>query len=241
MSIQKDLIIDVGMHHGNDTHFYLKKGFRVAAIEANPELVSKARIRFKEELSDGRLKIFELGIYEEEGIFDFYINETKDDWSSLIKGVGTRQDTKFHVVKVKCTTFDKILSEVGIPYYLKIDIEKADIYALQALKDFESKPKYISIEAHSLDYLCLLKSFGYSKFKVINQAKNHNVKCPNPPLEGVFVDQKFTGLSSGPFGEESPGPWMTMEEAAYEWLHRAMGHIDRSSVGAGWYDFHAKV
>lgn len=31
-----DLIIDVGMHYGNNTAFYLKKGFRVAAIEANP-------------------------------------------------------------------------------------------------------------------------------------------------------------------------------------------------------------
>ena len=241
MSIQEDLIIDVGMHYGNDTDFYLKKGFRVAAIEANPELVSKARIKFKEALAEGRLKIFEVGIYKEEGIFDFYINISKDDWSSLIEEVGTRQNTEYHVIKVKCTTFDKILSEVGIPYYLKIDIENADIYALEALRDFEFKPKYVSIEAHSLDYLCLLRSFGYTKFKVVNQARNIDVKCPNPPLEGVFVDQKFNGLSSGPFGEESPGPWLTLEEAAYEWLHLHMGHSERSSLGEGWYDFHAKI
>ena len=36
----KDLIYDVGMHKGEDTEFYLRKGFRVIAIEADPDLVS---------------------------------------------------------------------------------------------------------------------------------------------------------------------------------------------------------
>jgi 16S rRNA A1518/A1519 N6-dimethyltransferase RsmA/KsgA/DIM1 with predicted DNA glycosylase/AP lyase activity len=33
----KDLIYDVGMHHGEDTEFYLRKGFRVVAFEADPD------------------------------------------------------------------------------------------------------------------------------------------------------------------------------------------------------------
>ena len=36
---RNDLIIDVGMHDGTDTAFYLAKGFNVVAIEANPGLV----------------------------------------------------------------------------------------------------------------------------------------------------------------------------------------------------------
>ena len=35
----KDLIYDVGMHRGEDTEFYLRKGFRVVAFEADPELL----------------------------------------------------------------------------------------------------------------------------------------------------------------------------------------------------------
>jgi hypothetical protein len=31
-----DLIYDLGMHRGGDTQFYLEKGFRVVAVEANP-------------------------------------------------------------------------------------------------------------------------------------------------------------------------------------------------------------
>ena len=45
MTMQSDLIIDVGMHTGKDTLFYLQKGFRVVAIEANPGRRFKTRIR----------------------------------------------------------------------------------------------------------------------------------------------------------------------------------------------------
>ena len=33
-----DLIYDIGQHTGEDTAFYLGKGFRVVAVEANPTL-----------------------------------------------------------------------------------------------------------------------------------------------------------------------------------------------------------
>jgi hypothetical protein len=38
-----NLIYDVGMHTGQDTEFYLAKGFNVIAIEANPLLMQKAQ------------------------------------------------------------------------------------------------------------------------------------------------------------------------------------------------------
>lgn len=34
----RDLIFDIGANNGDDTAFYLKKGFRVVAIEADPAL-----------------------------------------------------------------------------------------------------------------------------------------------------------------------------------------------------------
>ena len=34
------LIYDVGMHNGDDTAYYLRRGFRVVAIEPNPALVA---------------------------------------------------------------------------------------------------------------------------------------------------------------------------------------------------------
>ena len=41
---KRDLIIDFGLHKGEDTEYYLlEKGFRVAAIEADPALARVAR------------------------------------------------------------------------------------------------------------------------------------------------------------------------------------------------------
>ena len=37
----EDLIYDIGMNHGEDTAYYLSKGFRVIAIEANPGLTDE--------------------------------------------------------------------------------------------------------------------------------------------------------------------------------------------------------
>ena len=49
----EDLIYDVGMHRGEDTQFYLRKGFRVVAFEANPENVSFCRNKFRESIDHG--------------------------------------------------------------------------------------------------------------------------------------------------------------------------------------------
>ena len=45
---------------------------------------------------------------------------------------------------------------------------------------------------------------GYRKFKLVNQLFNHTYRCPDPPLEGKYVDVEFKGQTSGPFGEETP-------------------------------------
>ncbi len=48
-----DLVYDVGMHRGEDTAFYLAKGYRVVGFEANPELVEACQRRFAAEIGGG--------------------------------------------------------------------------------------------------------------------------------------------------------------------------------------------
>lgn len=48
------IVFDVGMNNGDDSAYYLSKGYRVIAVEANPALVEKARIRFAREIATGR-------------------------------------------------------------------------------------------------------------------------------------------------------------------------------------------
>src|SRR5258705_4089288 len=47
-SIVPQLIYDVGAHEGQDTAFYLKKGFKVVAIEASPQLSAKLSEKFSD-------------------------------------------------------------------------------------------------------------------------------------------------------------------------------------------------
>jgi len=57
--LKPNLIYDVGLHRGEDTDFYLKKGFDVVALEANPELIAQCKLRFQDAIAHGRLRIIE--------------------------------------------------------------------------------------------------------------------------------------------------------------------------------------
>jgi FkbM family methyltransferase len=266
--MNNSLIIDVGMHTGRDTEFYLKKGFNVIAIEANPELVKGAQSHFKEVLSSGQLILCDAAIAEHEGEIEFYVNHDHDDWGTISKEFASRNErlgTNNNLIRVRCTQFQTVLRQYGIPYYLKIDIEGADILCLKALREFSEMPKYISIEAglksfeETFTELSLLWNLGYGEFKIVNQALNPKVRCQNPPLEGIFVDYQFDTFCSGPFGEEAPGQWMSVEETFIRYrqllaqqkyfgadgklfrtpFHKLYELLKRQPVG--WYDLHAKL
>jgi len=266
--MKKRLIIDVGMHIGKDTEFYLKKGFDVVAIEANPTLVDTVQTKLAQYISKGRLVIHNVAIAPYEGEIDFYINDKHDDWGTISKEFAERNErfgSSHSVIKVKCTTFRKILRDTGIPYYLKIDVEGADTLCLQELLSIPARPKYVSVEAgltsfeETFNELSLLWQLGYREFKIVNQALNSRVLCPNPPLEGDYVDYRFDGQCSGPFGEEAPGKWIHIEETFLRYrrllleqryfgadgklyktaFHRLYEKL--KGAPAGWYDFHARL
>ena len=50
-SCRPDLIFDLGLFEGQDSRFYLDKGFRVVALEAHPDYVAQARNEFATELA----------------------------------------------------------------------------------------------------------------------------------------------------------------------------------------------
>lgn len=236
MKWQNDLIFDIGMHRGFDSEFYLRKGFRVVAVEANPELVEQAEKKFDEFIKSGQLIILGKGLYDSERELDFYVNLDKDDWSAFGKGRGTRGNTRFKVIRVKTITFEQIIEEFGVPYYAKVDIEGADEFVVLSMLKNKIRPKYFSIEMHQLSYIGILSTLGYRNFKLMNQRYNGHLRCPNPPLEGRYVDFKFHGHTSGLFGRELPGEWEAENMIAYRWL---LHKLDIDGARDGWYDLHA--
>jgi FkbM family methyltransferase len=230
--VQTDLVMDVGMNNGDDTAFYLAKGFRVVAVEANPALVERAKERFAAEIAAGRLSLCGVAISDRDGMVDFFEDVKDDGRSSLSHDVAVQNVTtragQWRRIGVPCRRMEGILEEHGTPYYMKIDIETADRLCLEALAAGGRRPKYVSFELDLAKFedtflaLKLLWDMGYRHFKLVNQALHHRIRLPNPPREGRFVGFRFKKRMSGPFGEETPGEWMDIDQTAqrYFWLRK---------------------
>jgi FkbM family methyltransferase len=172
-TFDSSLIIDVGAYDGSDTAYYLHCGYRVVAIEANPELAVQMERRFHPEVADGRLQVLNVGISDEAGESDFWISETNDQWGSFSKLIATRRGAtvRQHPLRVRCLRLCDILHDAGTPYFLKMDIEGNDAVGLESLT-MDIAPQYISVEfAHGMEMRLLedLEALGYGRFKLLNQ------------------------------------------------------------------------
>jgi FkbM family methyltransferase len=223
MAHDPDLIFDVGLHKGEDTDFYLKKGFKVVAFEANPDLVAHCKARFQGAIAGQRLRIVEGALAPEaagERIV-FYRNLQKSDWGTIDPRWVERNE-KFGTRSVKIEVGRVDIAEMfrthGIPFYLKIDIEGADHLVLDELGRFEDRPRYISMEAEKADFsqfvaeLNSLGHLGYTKFKPIQQEWIPGTTIETTTLQGEPLYHVFAASASGPFGEDLSGPWLSQGE-----------------------------
>ena len=239
----KDLIYDIGMHRGEDTDYYLKKGFRVIGFEADPELIEYCKSRFLPAIERGRLVIVEGAIVEQQ--FGETVGRTVKFYRNLENSVwGTINDTWVHkneklgthyrVVEVKGVDFTECLKKYGIPYYMKIDIEGSDTICLRSLLGFEPRPSYVSMESEKVSFeklrkeLNLLEQLGYDELQAIQQGSVHCQAEPTSSHEGVYVGHAFQQGSSGLFGKDLPGGWKSKGQILREYkmifiLYRLFG------------------
>jgi FkbM family methyltransferase len=237
----QNLIFDIGMHHGLDSEFYLLKGFRVVAVEANPLLVQAAREKFASYLQSGQLVIVDAGIWHSPGSLIFYRNLDKDDWSSFRRGAGTRNGTRFEEIAVECITIGALLSRYGLPYYMKIDVEGADKIILNDMARLEARPQFMSAEEYGVDVIRDMSRLGYDQFQIIPQAGKCQSVPPIPAREGTYVQRRFSGHDSGLFGLELPhDKWMSYGKAEREFLTSVRDENYRHvGIEGQWYDVHA--
>ena len=139
-----DLIFDLGFHNGDDAGFYLAKGFRVVAVEANPELVKAGLRKYNADVRDGRLILLNKAISETSGKVDFFIHATKTEWSSCLLSMAESDGSSSVRVTVDSTNLKDLFCEYGVPYYLKVDVEGCDLFVAKHLSESELKPKFVS-------------------------------------------------------------------------------------------------
>jgi FkbM family methyltransferase len=263
------------MHKGEDAEYYLKRGFRVVAVEADPELVEHCRNRFREHIASRRLEIVHGAIVDDEALetVTFYKNPKNSVWGTVVSSWADRNSRLgADSLEIMVPTVDlaELFSRHGCPYYLKIDIEGMDLVCLRRLLKTHVRPKYVSIESEKIDFTRLVEEFdtlcelGYRKFFIQQQVGISSAKVPSDSREGVYVDHGFVEGSSGPFGSDIGGDWLSRDEAIaryrkifrdYRWFgdrwpfwHTPKGQriLDRLSGYAGrplpgWYDTHAKM
>ncbi|MDR0792474.1 MAG: FkbM family methyltransferase [Chitinophagaceae bacterium] len=250
------LIYDIGMHTGEDTKYYLKQGYNVIAVDANPDLVKEAEKKFSKYISSGQLTILNIGIADTDKVLPFYKNLRKSQWSSFDKDIGTRAGTPYEVIEIKCSLMENVFKQYGVPYYMKVDIEGNDFLCLLGISD-NAKPKYISCEACKLEWLDIMANKGYSKFKMISQLDNYtpiNLKKERksyyPPYKIIengiklrvqkVIPFKHLYGSSGPFGEQTKGNWKSYEEIKRAFLEfNSDNESGKPLNNVSWFDFHA--
>lgn len=250
--MQRNLIYDVGAHHGHDTAHYLSSGFRVIAVEAYPESISILEERFSNEIKAERLVLVPFAVGPAVGEVELFVPRSESGSCSLIAG---EVDDVDKAVKVKCIPFSDVLRQHGVPHYLKSDIQGVDRHILESLTP-EDLPDYISweLDRDQLECMKMVRDLGYRRFKIIDQYQflemgrqrairhrlarkvRHTLRGLGlPPGEPV---RKFPRHSSGPFGERTDGPWRSYDYACRQWSNFARRYPTRKEQPC-WYDCHA--
>jgi FkbM family methyltransferase len=264
-----DLVFDVGMHRGEDTAYYLRKGFRVVAFEAHPDLVEAARRRFAREIAGGRLHVVSGAITAGTESLTFYVHTRMSSWGTTAPRRAGRNEVMGTSVEVTVPAVDfaGCLREHGVPHYLKVDIESADMLCLEALLDVapEHRPRYASVEAESESWSRVVRQFdvleqlGYSRFAIVQQGDVGGRVGRIMTRDGRIVPYLFEMDSSGPFGEDLASPWLDKRAAlrcyrkllpaliaahAFDQLPKGteIRYVTATLVGRplpGWFDIHA--
>ena len=265
-NVAQDLVFDVGAANGDDSAYYLRKGFRVVAVEPNPRSVSALRDRFAAEIAGERLSLLPAAISTDEGEAQFWVCDDMPGWSSFDRAIASYCQRRHHDVCVRTCRFSTLIEQFGVPFYCKIDIEGCDRLCLEQMCE-DTAPPFVSIElptngsapkkAVTKRMMDRLERLGYGRFKVISQvtfrqpgkflpgfkarlpaALSRRITQLDQALRKYAADEdwRFGEDSSGPFGENSRGAWLSADEA-----RRRIAIIQRNRDISEWYDLHAAL
>jgi len=226
------VIYDLGSNNGDDIPYYLLKADKVVAVEANPALARHLRTRFEAEIADGRVAVENCALTVDPAIsrVPFFIHRSNDLLSQLPRP-RPEELAQFEELSLPSLTLQRLLERHGPPHYVKIDLEGYDKVILRNLFENGCFPPYVSAEAHTIDTFCILAALGgYDAFKVVlghsvpEHYPAHTIRTPDG-----FRSYEFTVHTSGPFGNDIPGPWMSAPV-----FMRFL-----AILGTGWIDIHA--
>jgi FkbM family methyltransferase len=180
-------VYDVGANNGDDTAYYLLKGYRVLAVEADPSLIPALEAGFAPDIARARLTLLNVALAPERKRAPFWICDEYRLWNSFDYEIASRLGRKCHAVEVECWPLRDIFSKYGIPYYLKLSLHGQEDFCLADLQP-EAAPAYVSLQfptdlERSDDILARLAEIGYHGFKLIDQRTYTQLAVTPPSLK----------------------------------------------------------
>lgn len=225
--VQNDLVFDVGMNRGEDTAYYLARGFRVVGVDADPSMIAVVNAAFPREVKSKRLILLNYAVSDKDDEdVKFYLSEDPH-WNSLDHSLSQRENIGSRgVIMVKTKTLPTLMNEFGVPSYCKIDVQGFDSVLLATMLPEEERPTFISVEAECdaktenqlLENLERLHELGYRKFKLVDQATLHVLKPEEKFYRGetgkasrridLWLRKLHTKLTPGTkfYGQSTSGP-----------------------------------
>jgi FkbM family methyltransferase len=139
------------------------------SIEANPELVERAKERLGDQIASKKLICVNVAISPEGKAVALTLCGTDLGSSSLYSNrIAHMQPTG--AITVPGVTLHQLFEEHGVPEYLKVDIEGADRLCVLSLTS-DKRPTFLSFEVgDDVDELIShAEAIGYHRFKIISQ------------------------------------------------------------------------
>lgn len=179
--MDRHLIFDIGFHKGEDTRYYLSRGYHVIAVDAVEELLEAGGQEFADAVNKGQLTLCQGMVSSADSeAAPFYISHNSL-WNSAHREIAERKGKESRKITVPAITLKTLMRTYGTPYYCKIDIEGNDILALRSLTGCEELPPYISVETECIGdnddaslttftTLDALHDLGYTRFKLVDQS-----------------------------------------------------------------------
>lgn len=237
------IVLDVGANTGQNLRYFLDTTDKVIAIEADETLCKRIQEEFESEIVENRLKVLNFALVRHDslehkrGFVSFYSPKSveRSVLGSLVK---PQRLQDFHLKEVPSSSIIEIVNDhvdkSDVISYCKVDIEGYDQVILEDLFKNGIYPEVLSFECHSLTPINLVfESKFYNSFKVVEGAsvgRSLKVIQNQKSLEQTedAKSYEFSVHSSGPWGGDIPGPWLSrFGVSLYLFL-----------TGPGWKDVH---
>lgn len=202
------LIFDLGFHLGEDTAQYLALGYKVIAIEADPNLYRLGLKSFSKEIVEQRLTLINAAAVGRarrlrQPQIAFYPHSKNSLWGSVDsdfvqRNTNTHKSPHEPAITIDTISLEEIVEKYGCPIFLKVDIEGMDAEVVEDLDRLPAKPEFVSWETGKKSLRQVLHThlrlfgLGYRKFRIVQQS---------------FRSFDVSSHSSGPMPSRHPSKW----------------------------------